>query len=124
MLGLQADDLQRRIALSSGQDKVLSVSIMLTTLFNHKTCPRPVAVSQSRSSQCPRNCPVGRRRRLDVIRQDRLAKCAGSGSRLVGRMEKQDRVYTFALNMDMRNAADAGKRLELGKSALKALGVL
>ena len=38
--GLQADDLQRRIAfrsLSTGQDKELSVAIMLTTLLNHKT---------------------------------------------------------------------------------------
>ncbi len=37
---LQTDDLQRRIAfrsLSTGQDKELSVAIMLTTLFNHKT---------------------------------------------------------------------------------------
>jgi len=42
----------------------------------------------------------------------------------VGWVEKQGRVYTFALNMDMRNAADAGKRVELGKSALKALAVL
>ncbi|MBD9363010.1 DinB family protein [Methylomonas fluvii] len=38
--GLQADDLQRRIAfrsLSTGQFKELSVAIMLTTLLNHKT---------------------------------------------------------------------------------------
>jgi uncharacterized damage-inducible protein DinB len=38
--GLQADDLQRRIAfrsLSTGQDKELSVATMLTTLFIHKT---------------------------------------------------------------------------------------
>ncbi|WGS84034.1 class D beta-lactamase [Methylomonas sp. UP202] len=41
----------------------------------------------------------------------------------VGWVEKQDRVYGFALNMDMRNAADAGKRVELGRGALKALGV-
>lgn len=38
--GLQADDLQRRFAfrsLSTGQDKVLAVATMLTTLLNHKT---------------------------------------------------------------------------------------
>jgi len=38
--GLQTDDLQRRIAfrsLSTGQDKVLAVATMLTTLFIHKT---------------------------------------------------------------------------------------
>ncbi|QPK64478.1 DinB family protein [Methylomonas sp. LL1] len=38
--GLQSDDLQRRIAfrsLSTGQDKVLAVTIMLTTLLIHKT---------------------------------------------------------------------------------------
>jgi uncharacterized damage-inducible protein DinB len=38
--GLQTDDLQRRIAfrsLSTGQDKVLAVATMLTTLLIHKT---------------------------------------------------------------------------------------
>ncbi|PKD38261.1 damage-inducible protein DinB [Methylomonas sp. Kb3] len=38
--GMQADDLQRRIAfrsLSAGQDKNLEVVTMLTTLLNHKT---------------------------------------------------------------------------------------
>ncbi|WP_445368750.1 DinB family protein [Methylomonas sp. BW4-1] len=38
--GLQTDDLQRRItfrSLSTGQDKELSVPIMLTALLNHKT---------------------------------------------------------------------------------------
>ncbi|MDD2761539.1 MAG: class D beta-lactamase, partial [Methylomonas sp.] len=42
----------------------------------------------------------------------------------VGWVEKQGRVYAFTLNMDMRDASDAGKRVELGKSALKALGVM
>jgi len=42
----------------------------------------------------------------------------------VGWIEKEGRVYAFALNMDMRNASDAGKRMELGKASLKALGIL
>jgi beta-lactamase class D len=42
----------------------------------------------------------------------------------VGWVQKDGRVYAFALNMDMRDAADAGKRVELGKASLKALGVI
>jgi len=42
----------------------------------------------------------------------------------VGWVWKDDCLYTFALNMDIRKASDAGKRLELGKASLKALGIL
>lgn len=42
----------------------------------------------------------------------------------VGWVKKGAHVYAFALNMDLRKAADAGKRVELGKASLKALGVL
>lgn len=42
----------------------------------------------------------------------------------VGWVQKDSRVYAFALNMDMRDAADAGKRVELGKASLKALGII
>lgn len=42
----------------------------------------------------------------------------------VGWVTKEDRVYAFALNIDVREPADAGKRIELGKASLKALGVL
>lgn len=43
---------------------------------------------------------------------------------LVGWVQKDDRIYAFALNMDIREPADAAKRMELGKASLKALGVL
>jgi beta-lactamase class D len=33
-------------------------------------------------------------------------------------------VYAFALNMDMQQASEASKRVELGKASLKALGIL
>lgn len=42
----------------------------------------------------------------------------------VGWVEKNDRVYTFALNMDIQQASDARKRIEIGKASLEALGVL
>ncbi len=42
----------------------------------------------------------------------------------VGWVDKEARVYAFALNMDIREPADAGKRVELGKACLKALGIL
>lgn len=42
----------------------------------------------------------------------------------VGWVEKDGRVYAFALNMDIRKATDAAKRIELGKASLKALGVI
>ncbi len=42
----------------------------------------------------------------------------------VGWVQKGERVYAFALNLDIQNAADASKRIDLGKASLKALGVL
>lgn len=42
----------------------------------------------------------------------------------VGWVQKEDRVYAFALNMDIRQASDAGKRVDLGKASLEALGLL
>jgi beta-lactamase class D len=42
----------------------------------------------------------------------------------VGWVWKGDCLYTFALNMDIRKASDAGKRIEIGKECLKALGIL
>lgn len=43
----------------------------------------------------------------------------------VGWVKRDERLYTFALNIDMPGGeADIGKRVELGKAALKALGVL
>ena len=42
----------------------------------------------------------------------------------VGWVEKDKRIYTFALNLDIHTDADANKRVELGKASLKALGVL
>jgi beta-lactamase class D len=42
----------------------------------------------------------------------------------VGWVQKGDKLYSFALNMDMPQASDAAKRVELGKASLKALGVL
>ena len=42
----------------------------------------------------------------------------------VGWVQKDDHVYAFALNMDMQTAADASKRVELGKASLQALGIL
>ncbi|HPA20350.1 MAG TPA: class D beta-lactamase [Verrucomicrobiae bacterium] len=42
----------------------------------------------------------------------------------VGWVEKDGRIYAFALNLDIREPSDAGRRAELGKASLKALGVL
>ena len=42
----------------------------------------------------------------------------------VGWVEKSGRIYAFALNIDMKNSEDYGKRVELGKACLKALGIL
>ena len=42
----------------------------------------------------------------------------------VGWVAKDSRVYAFALNIDIRQAADASKRMELGMASLKVLGVL
>nr|AIA19222.1 ClassD_beta_lactamase [uncultured bacterium] len=42
----------------------------------------------------------------------------------VGWVQKRERYYSFALNIDMPQATDAAKRIELGKASLKALGVL
>lgn len=42
----------------------------------------------------------------------------------VGWVKKGDRVYSFALNVDMPNEGDAKKRIGLGKESLKVLGVL
>lgn len=41
----------------------------------------------------------------------------------VGWASKNGRVYAFALNLDIREASDAAKRVELGKACLRALGV-
>jgi beta-lactamase class D len=41
----------------------------------------------------------------------------------VGWVRKGERVYAFALNMDMAGPADAGKRVELGRACLRALGL-
>lgn len=42
----------------------------------------------------------------------------------VGWVQKDGHVYAFALNMDIQQASDASKRVELGKASLRALGVL
>ena len=42
----------------------------------------------------------------------------------VGWVQNADHIYAFALNMDMRDASDASKRVELGKASLRALGLL
>ncbi|PTN38239.1 class D beta-lactamase [Desulfonatronum sp. SC1] len=41
----------------------------------------------------------------------------------VGWVSKNGRDYAYALNIDIREASDATKRVELGKASLKALGV-
>jgi len=41
----------------------------------------------------------------------------------VGWVEKGGRVHPFALNLDIRSAADAQKRLDIGKAALRELGL-
>lgn len=42
----------------------------------------------------------------------------------VGWVKKNNHMYAFALNMDMRETADATRRLELGKACLRALGII
>ena len=42
----------------------------------------------------------------------------------VGWLEQGGKVYSFALNMPMQDLQEAGKRIELGKASLKALGLL
>lgn len=42
----------------------------------------------------------------------------------VGWVNKSGHLYCFALNIDILNADDAAKRLELGKASLKSLGIL
>jgi len=42
----------------------------------------------------------------------------------VGWVLKDNKVYAFALNIDIRHSADAKTRIELAKSSLKLLGVL
>ena len=42
----------------------------------------------------------------------------------VGWVQKDTRIYAFALNIDMQNPSDASKRVELDKASLEALGVL
>lgn len=42
----------------------------------------------------------------------------------VGWVVKDSHLYSFALNIDIIQAADAAKRVELGKAGLKALGVI
>lgn len=41
----------------------------------------------------------------------------------VGWVQKGERLYCFALNIDMPQEADAPKRIQLGKASLQALGV-
>lgn len=42
----------------------------------------------------------------------------------IGWVEKEGRIYAFALNMEMQNPSDGNRRLELGKGSLKLLGIL
>ena len=42
----------------------------------------------------------------------------------VGWVEKDGQIYAFALNLDIQKASDGDKRLELGQTILKALGIL
>lgn len=42
----------------------------------------------------------------------------------VGWVKRDDAAYTFALNIDVRRAADADKRIELGKACLRELDAL
>lgn len=42
----------------------------------------------------------------------------------VGWVEKSGQIYAFALNLDIHEAADAAKRIELGKASLSVLGVI
>ena len=42
----------------------------------------------------------------------------------VGWVRKGERLYCFALNIDMPQESDAPKRVEMGKASLRVLGVL
>ena len=42
----------------------------------------------------------------------------------VGWVEKSGKIYTFALNIDMKEPSDNAKRISIGKECLAALGVL
>ena len=42
----------------------------------------------------------------------------------VGWVVKDQRIFSFALNIDMPDKADVAKRVELGKSCLEALGII
>ena len=42
----------------------------------------------------------------------------------VGWVVKDEEIFSFALNIDMPNISDAAKRIELGKGALRILGVI
>lgn len=42
----------------------------------------------------------------------------------IGWVEKGDRIYAFALNIDIQKESDGAKRIELGKASLKALGII
>jgi len=42
----------------------------------------------------------------------------------VGWVEKEGRIYAFALNIDIQRESDAGQRIRLGKKCLKTLGIL
>lgn len=41
----------------------------------------------------------------------------------VGWLTRDSRVYSFALNIDMPEKGDVGKRMELGKACLRELGI-
>ena len=42
----------------------------------------------------------------------------------VGWIERDEKIYAFALNIDMNNINDARLRTELGVASLKVLGLL
>jgi len=42
----------------------------------------------------------------------------------VGWVEKQENIYSFALNIDLTDIKNASKRIELGKGSLKILGII
>lgn len=42
----------------------------------------------------------------------------------VGWIERENKVYPFALNFDITKDEDAGKRIPIGRECLKALGKL
>jgi beta-lactamase class D len=42
----------------------------------------------------------------------------------VGWVQKEGRIYAFALNIDIKRESDGAKRIGLGKASLKALGII